>query len=94
MADKEYNCIECVNKATPLCNMCRVIKSPSGRESKPTYYVALTTIQLGENVEHVTTQDEKTEGMAWIIAQHLNIRVPIPTSIVLNYNRQVEQKEE
>ena len=95
MEDKRYDCKDCINRASPLCSLCAQIRKPSGKDTKPTYYIAQRDIVVigagNELYEHPTT-DPKTEELAGDLMRLLRLRVPIPTRIVLEYNRRTEKR--
>lgn len=35
---RPYDCANCLNSRTPICELCSQITSPSGKVSAPTYY--------------------------------------------------------
>lgn len=41
-ARNKYDCCDCINEQTPLCDICSSIHFPDGDESKPTHYNAKT----------------------------------------------------
>jgi hypothetical protein len=74
-----YNCTECANKGTPLCNECSSITKPSGEETRPTEF--LHVIPLSEK--------EKTESN---IRAYLERSKPIPITLVMKYNELHEEE--
>ena len=96
MADKHYDCRTCVNRTSPLCEICHQITKPSGKETKPTYYIAQIEVQsVGgrSRYREKPTSDPETEAMAKYLMHLLCQRVPIPTKVVLEYNRKTEKEE-
>ncbi len=94
--DKHYDCRTCINRNSPLCELCTQITSPSGKERKPKYYIAQSDIVGvgGRSRYHETpTSDPETETLTQYLMALLCKRVPIPTSIVLEYNRKTEKEE-
>ena len=96
VSSKRYDCAFCINKATPLCELCTRITTPSGKESKPTYYIAEgKTVNAGDVegfIDRITT-DMETENLANQLVHHLLSRVPLPARLVLAYNRKTEREE-
>ena len=86
---KEYNCEWCANAATPYCEKCNSITSPSGKKSKPTNYVARAAklIIVGgrkTNLERIETN----------IRYCLDNRYPIPVKFVELYNKITEKNDD
>ena len=95
MDDKHYDCKTCVNRNSPLCELCTQITSPSGKEHKPKYYIGQSDITVfGRRGSYQRiTADKETERLAKYLLDHLLARAPLPTSIVLKYNRKTEKEE-
>ena len=96
MEDKHYDCRTCINRASPLCELCTRITKPSGEETKPKYYIAQSDIvSVGGRTRYCEhpTSDPETEKLAKYLVHLLCLRVPIPTSVVLQYNRKTEKEE-
>lgn len=93
--DKHYDCKLCVNRASPLCELCTQITSPGGKEHKPKYYIGQSDIVVigGRGKHQRITADQKTECLAKYLLDHLLARVPLPTGLVLEYNRRTEKEE-
>ena len=68
-----YNCKECANKGTPLCNECSSITKPSGEETRPTHFVKLISL-------------DKVDKLIVNINAYIERKKPIPTAMVLAYN--------
>lgn len=68
-----YNCNECANKGTFICNNCSSITKPSGEETRPTQFVKLTPIG---DVDKLVVN----------ISAYVDRRKPIPLGMVLQYN--------
>lgn len=96
LKDKHYDCRSCVNRLSPLCELCTQITSPSGKEHKPRYFIAQSDIiSVGGQArfaEH-PTDDPRTEKLAKYLMRLICERVPLPTCIVLEYNRKTEKEE-
>lgn len=94
--DKHYDCKTCVNRNSPLCELCTQITSPSGKEHKPKYYIGQSDITVfggrGGSYQRITA-DKETERLAKYLLDHLLARAPLPTSVVLEYNRKAEKEE-
>lgn len=42
--DSHYDCARCANRRSPLCELCTQVTSPSGKVSKPKYFVEFTGV--------------------------------------------------
>ncbi len=97
MEDKHFDCRTCVNRASPLCELCIHVQTPSGIDTKkPTYYIAQSEVTTfgGRGMFHEKpTNDPETESLAKYLMKLLCQRVPIPTGVVMAYNRKTEQEE-
>lgn len=40
----KYDCIDCINQKSPICEHCSVSKMPSGKEMRPRYFVRISQI--------------------------------------------------
>jgi hypothetical protein len=79
MEDKKiYDCNECANKATPLCNECNSITSPSGRMTRPTNYCHLIPLDRESRLHNN-------------ISAYLKAGKPIPLAMVIEYNEITEE---
>ena len=93
-SDKHYDCKTCVNRGSPLCELCTHIASPSGKERKPTYYIAQSSILRAggrSRFQEHPTENNEIESLAKFITSFLCQRVPIPISVVMEYNRKTEK---
>lgn len=72
----QYECKDCANQATALCEKCLFVTKPSGDTDKPTGFVQLKNIPL------CATRKE-------YIAKCLEENAPIPIKVVLGYNKEV-----
>ena len=75
MPEREYSCDSCMNQRTPLCKLCVCVEHPSGRVSRPTFFVP------GEGREN-----EASSEVALYIEAKLLLSAPIPVTWVLYYN--------
>jgi hypothetical protein len=94
--NKHYDCKTCVNRGSPLCELCTNITSPSGKEHKPKFYIAQSEVQSvgGRGMFHEKPSDDpQTEKLAKYLMRLLCQRVPLPTSVVLEYNQKTEKEE-
>lgn len=92
-SDKHYDCKTCVNRGSPLCELCTQITSPSGKEHKPKYYIGL--VEVAPVVPELRIPhglSSEIEGRAITIARHLGAGLPIPIRAVLEYNTLVEHR--
>jgi RNA polymerase subunit RPABC4/transcription elongation factor Spt4 len=83
---KKHTCDKCVNRYTPLCDACTVIKHPDGTETKPSYFVRHTEIDLSA----LDDIHDRPEWLKAYVLTHVALGVPVPTSIVLKYNAMFE----
>ena len=74
-----YNCKECANAGTIICNSCKSITKPSGEETRPTEYVRFNPLT------------EKEKSVANILA-YFERRKPIPIALVMQYNELHEEE--
>ena len=81
-----YPCGDCVNRHSPLCNNCTVITHPDGTQTKPSYFVAHTPIDLA-SLEGIT---DRNEWLKAYVLTHVGQGVPVPISIVIKYNEAFE----
>ena len=96
MENKHYDCRTCINKGSPLCELCTQVTKPSGKETKPTYYLAQSSIiNIGGTGSYpeASTGDEETEKLAKYLSEHILRRIPLPTGAVLEYNRRTGKEE-
>ena len=68
-----YNCNECANADTIICDKCTSITKPSGEETRPTEYVHLVPL-------------DKKERLTVSIQAYLERGKPLPVKMVLEYN--------
>lgn len=95
MEDKRYDCKTCVNRNSPLCELCTRITSPSGKERRPKYYVGLVeVITAVSELKAPHGVNTELERRAITIAKYLGAGFPIPTRVLLEYNKLVAQKTE
>ena len=93
-SDKHYDCKTCVNRNSPLCELCTQITSPSGKERKPKYYIGLVEVApVVPELKVPLGLNSELEKRAIDIARYLGAGLPIPTRVVLEYNRKTEQEE-
>ena len=82
--DDEYDCRSCSNKRTPMCEHCFFFEHPDKTRAKPTYYSRLKEISLDELLHGDLPREEAVERA---LCKYLSAGVPIPTSLVLEYNK-------
>ncbi len=70
-------CETCLNISTPVCDQCRKITSPSGKETTPTHYV-------GDGV--TPTNKLTVADVGAILLVRVQLGQPLPLSFVLRYN--------
>ena len=74
-----YNCKECANAGTLICNNCNSITKPSGDETRPTEFVHLVPLSA----------KEKSESN---IRAYIDRSKPIPLSLIFQYNELHEEE--
>lgn len=90
---ERFECKRCVNRASPLCEICTTITSPGGKENKPRYYVKQGDIE--NPIVKITFPHNKSEvckKKALSIGVFLQNGVPIPMKLVMEYNRLAEEE--
>lgn len=80
-----YLCTGCANKGSPLCRLCKVIRHTDGTETKPSYYVSIVNIPLTDALRCASIS--RTAATEMVIARYLEERAPIPTALVMEYNK-------
>lgn len=76
----EKICKTCLNKGTPICQLCSFVKSPSGKETKPSCYTGDGSAALAG----MTVSD-----MGAVLLVRLQTGKPLPLSWVLRYNDRI-----
>ena len=87
--EREFDCSRCCNKRTPLCNSCSVITAPDGTVSKPKYFIGLSDEEI--HVIEEQSGADILEDLALYIVRSVEVGVPIPTALVMLWNRKVEK---
>lgn len=86
-----FECSNCANRHSPLCELCTQVTAPDGTESKPKYFITLTEFMP-------SGQYRRLEGRAETCAQLLELYVrsgwPLPVGIVMEYNGHIEKLRE
>ena len=77
----EYACSGCANKGSPLCQLCEVTVSPSGKKNKPTQYIRYRALP----------SKSYAESYGDIVRRYLDAGLPVPLVILLKYNTYVEE---
>lgn len=78
---KMYNCQDCINLGSQLCDYCTVAEVPSGREQRPRYFVRAT--EIGACAEGPIPEFIKD-----CIARGKSIS----SAVVMRYNQDLEKK--
>lgn len=94
--EKQYDCKECANMATPICERCVYITRPDGSTTKPTWFIRMRPAELIEDMseeekcEAGITEDEDlaVRMMACLISE-----ATIPLRYVMQYNALIAYKE-
>ncbi len=74
-------CKTCLNAKTPICEYCRVVKTPSGKKNTPSQYVGYNEV--------VPSREVKIKDVAALIKSRLSRRLPIPVEWILEYNKEL-----
>lgn len=85
-----YDCRECINRASPICEDCRQITAPGGKEQKPTKYIRQSDASRLICREFTPC---KPDRMAALLMMHIQRNEPLPTALVMIYN-DIAKKEE
>lgn len=94
MDKREYKCTECANKGTPICEVCRSIVAPGGKVVKrPTHYSAYMAVDMYEAPMSMP-YDMEMDGVAFLLMQTLKHHMPLPLSVVMDYNTHAERNVE
>ncbi len=80
MENKKYNCADCANRKTSLCELCRHIKKPSGSETRPTMYVGMRT-------DTNTKRTVEAGRLASLIEGYIRLGLSVPVAVVIEYNK-------
>ena len=91
MENKHYNCDQCANKNSLLCELCSQVISPNNKEHKPRFYVALSDVKSPNaevDIPHIKGQELKKKAIA--IERYLLDGIPIPLQLVMEYNELAE----
>ena len=86
---KIYDCGLCANKRTPMCDRCTVVQATDGTVSKPKYFVGLSDEEI-----HVIEESgaDMLGDLALYIVRSVELGVPIPTALVMLWNRKTEAR--
>jgi hypothetical protein len=90
---REYKCTECANKGTPVCEVCRSIVNGGKVYKKPTHYTAYAPIDMFAAPPSLPYNMEQ-DGVAYLLMQTLKHRMPLPISVVMDYNKHAEYNVE
>jgi hypothetical protein len=77
--NRAYECSDCININTPLCQICNCVNSPSGKVSKPTYYQDKNG---GSNLN-----SQELVALAGKIILRVAAGAPINLTWVMRYNK-------
>lgn len=77
----KYDCVDCINLSSSICEYCSVTKMPSGVEMRPRYFVRISSI--GRVIDG---------GIPQYIQGCVERGKTIPLSVIEKYNRTVEEK--
>ena len=74
----KFECKDCANRNTPICDQCTFITNPSGNVQRPSCFCRLSQIK-------------PSDVLATQIGMFMEHRLPIPVSIVIDYNKLTEE---
>ena len=77
---KKYDCQDCINALSPLCQYCTVTKVPSGKEQKPQHFIRAT--EIGTCAEG---------NIPDFIKDCIDRGKSISTAVILRYNKDLEK---
>lgn len=97
MEKEKYDCRNCVNQGSKVCERCNTIVSPSGRTSKPTCYTTLEDSLIRIKISDIIApsamlkprkiHDElRADDICKAMIRCMNDRKPIPIEWVEEYN--------
>ena len=75
---KEYKCADCINKKSPLCDLCFQTSSPNEDAGKPTYYQCYSPSPI--------VSDELNNLMIYINTRVAS-GVPVSINTIIKYNQ-------
>lgn len=75
---KEYKCNDCINKNTPLCDVCYQTSSPGEDAGKPTYYQCYSPS---------TIVSEELDNLMIYINTRVASGVPVSINTIIKYNQ-------
>ena len=78
------SCETCLNRCTMVCELCRKIVSPSGKETEPTHY-------MGDGVTLTNKLSDMDVGAILMVRTQLHR--PLPLSLVLRYNENATREK-
>ena len=91
MKNKHYNCEQCANKNSILCEICSQVVSPNIKEHKPRFYVALSDVKSpNAEVDMPNIKGRELKKKAIEIERYLLDGNPIPIQVVMEYNELAE----
>lgn len=82
---RPYECANCLNVNTPLCEFCNQVTSPSGKLSKPTRYQGANGGKL---------ESKELASLSHRIALRLATGNPVHLSWIIRYNQLVSSDKE
>ena len=82
----KYDCLTCINKHSPLYELCTTITSPGGKEHKPKWYVELVEI---DPINDMPISRATKVEIAEELIRMLYRGIPIPTALVCEYNKRM-----
>lgn len=83
-----FECKNCANRGSPLCELCTQVTSPDGTEHKPKYYVYFNSVIPFSAKRQM---EGRGEHIAKALEMYLRAGWPLPVSLVMEYNRHTEK---
>ena len=75
----KFECKDCTNRNTTICDQCTFITNPSGNVQRPSNFTRLSKIK-------------PEDVLAAQISMFLEHKLPIPVSVVIEYNELTQEE--
>ncbi len=82
-----FECNNCANRRSPLCELCTQVTSPDGTKHKPKYYVEFTGDSGKYDVDGRPITNPRGEECAKKLERYLREGSPLPVALVMEYNK-------
>ena len=86
-----FECNNCANRRSPLCELCTQVTAPDGTESKPKYFITLTEFMPCGQYRRL---ERRAETCAQLLELYVRSGWPLPVGIVMEYNGHIEKLRE